>query len=185
MSCSPCRRWIELGANWPEAPAASPSVSPALSTAATWRRSPATPSAHTAPAAARTALVRPKALTREPRQKLIVLRYMKGVQDKLCRVQSELCRQPSAISRVADTAALSVLHAWQCCAACGRLSYTFGLRGPAVSVDTACSSSLVATHLALHYVATGASSAGLVAGIGLMFIPAPSAMFRKVGCWTQ
>ena len=32
--------------------------------------------------------------------------------------------------------------------ACGRLSYSFGLRGPSVSVDTACSASLVGLHMA-------------------------------------
>ena len=34
--------------------------------------------------------------------------------------------------------------------AAGRLSYSFGPRGPSIAVDTACSSSLVALHLAVR-----------------------------------
>lgn len=62
----------------------------------------------------------------------------------------------------------------------GRLSFTFALKGPALSVDTACSSSLVAAHLAAGYMARGVSTAGLAAGVGLLLNPATTAMFQKV-----
>ncbi|MEV6767271.1 HAD-IIIC family phosphatase [Nocardia sp. NPDC051030] len=65
--------------------------------------------------------------------------------------------------------------------ASGRISYTLGLHGPAVTMDTACSSSIVAMHSAIQALRAGECDLALAGGATLLMSPIAHIELCKLG----
>eukprot|EP00963_Diacronema_lutheri_P009971 scaffold941_cov454-Pavlova_lutheri.AAC.1 len=65
--------------------------------------------------------------------------------------------------------------------ACGRLSFAFGLTGPAATIDTACSSSMVGAKLALDDILSSTCDGALLCGANLCIVPQSTATLFFAG----
>jgi pimaricinolide synthase PimS1 len=124
-----------------------------------------------------------EALGMDPQQRLLLEVAWEALEDAGIEPRS-LRGTPAGVfagvmSQEYGAPALEIAPGMTSSVASGRVSYSLGLEGPAITIDTACSSSLVAIHLASAALRAGECSLALVGGATVLVTPSPLIMFAR------
>ena len=131
----------------------------------------------------------PEAALIDPQHPLLLECAVQAVANSPTRTLGETTaamvgQDPAEYARLAAANGADVRSAYAATAlggslAAGRLSYHFGLNGPAATMDTACSSALVALHYAFAVVDRAECGDALGAGAHLSLTPAAAAVLAR------
>jgi acyl transferase domain-containing protein/acyl carrier protein len=124
-----------------------------------------------------------EALGMDPQQRLLLEASWEALEDAGIDPRS-LRGAPTGVfagvmSQEYGAPSLEIVPGMTSSAVSGRISYSLGLEGPAISLDTACSSSLVALHLACGALRGGECSLALAGGATVLVSPDPLIMFSR------